>query len=271
MNALFNGKFADEWTQSRALHFGDGAFRTLLVWDGQIADWDLHLQKLSQDCIALQLKMPEASLLRAEAEQLSHQCKRAALKIIVWRQTEGRGYGSRTEETDRVVLVQPAPAYPLTHWTTGVRTFLCSLRLAAQPALAGIKHLNRLEQVLASRDWPNDREEGILCDCEGNLISGVRSNLFWVTQGMLRTPSLDTCGVSGIMRNKIMQRCRVNHLNVSEATMSYEALHKADEVFICNSLLGIWPVRQFENHIWQAPGPMTLKLQDALNHPRLTE
>lgn len=271
MGALLNGEPAGEWTQLRALHFGDGVFRTILVWEGRALDWDAHLQKLSQDCAALQLKMPDASLLTTEAERLIRQCKRAALKIIVCRQTEGRGYGSGTEEVERILLVQPPPVYSATNWTSGISAFRCNVALAHQPALAGIKHLNRLEQVMASRHWPKGMDEGILCDQTGHPICGTRTNLFWAKQGEIFTPSLDACGVSGMMQNKIMQLAVLGKIKIRSRCITWEELLQADEMFLSNSLVGIWPVRQLEDRLWQAPGPETLKLQSALNHPRVVE
>lgn len=271
MKALLNGKVTGELIQSRGLHFGDGVFRTLLIWRGQPVDWDLHMQKLSQDCTALQLKMPDIRLLRAEADQLTHQSDRAVLKIILCRRYEGRGYASETEEVDRLLLLQLAPLFPLAHWTEGIQLFVCGISLSPQPALAGIKHLNRLEQVLASRHWPKDMDEGILCDKEGCPVSGTRTNLFWIKNGTLHTPLLHSCGVSGVMRKKIMLLSYSNKIMVTEVTAPMDHLHQADEVFVTNSLLGIWPVRQLENRTWHAPGPITQRLQIALNHPRLAE
>lgn len=269
MNALFNGDSTGVLAQSRGLHFGDGVFRTMLIWNGQPLDWLLHLEKLSSDCAALQLKMPNPDLLRAEADQLAQRHQRAVLKILITRQSEGRGYRSATEESDRLLLLQPAPRFPETHWTQGICAFKSPLPLAHQPALAGIKHLNRLEQVLASRQWPTGMDEGILCDQSGRPVCGTRSNLFWVKDGVLYTPALNQCGVAGMMRGKIMQLNDQHQNNKSIVMKDWETLLNADEIFVCNSLIGIWPVRQLEQRQWLVPGPMTRSLQERLGHPRL--
>lgn len=269
MNALFNGDKAGALVESRGLHFGDGVFRTLLVWDAQPLDWQLHLEKLANDCAALQLNMPDVDLLRLEANQLAQDRQRAVLKILVTRQNEGRGYRSMTEQSERLLLLQAAPSYPETHWTRGVCAFKSSLQLAHQPALAGVKHLNRLEQVLASRRWPMDMDESILCDQAGQPVSGTRSNLFWVKNGVIYTPALDQCGVAGMMRGKIMQLIDRHQANNCVVMKDWETLLDADEIFLCNSLMGIWPVRQLEQRQWFSPGEVTRSLQARLAHPRL--
>lgn len=270
MTALFNGQQGGGWAQSRGLHYGDGVFRTILVWDAQPLDWGQQMDKLSSDCAALDLDMPDSTLLHSEAAQLAAGQARAVLKIIVMRKAGGRGYRANTRAADRLLLTYPAPRFDARCWDIGIDAFSPELRLAAQPALAGVKHLNRLEQVLASRDWPENADEGILCDQAGCLIGGTRSNLFWVDSGKLYTPSLEESGVSGMMRNKIIKLGDTMQLATSVIKAPLAALREADEAFISNSLIGIWPLRRFEGREWFGPGAMTLKLVDALNHPRLT-
>lgn len=269
MNILFNGQPSADLAQSRGLHYGDGVFRTILIWDAQRVDWDLHMQKLSADCAVLDLDMPDHSLLQAEALQLAAGQARAVLKIIVMRRAGGRGYRAGTRSADRLLMSYPAPAFEARCWEPGIHAFSVALRLSSQPALAGLKHLNRLEQVLASRDWPEGADEGILCDQAGNLVSGTRSNLFWVRSGQLFTPALDESGVSGMMRNKIINLGKTMQVATSEVKAPPSVLQEADEAFVCNSLIGIWPLRRFDSRQWPCPGAVTLKLSSALKHPRL--
>jgi 4-amino-4-deoxychorismate lyase len=149
----------------------------------------------------------------------------------------------------------------------GIRAFRSPVTLARQPLLAGAKHLNRLEQVLASRDWPDGADEGILCDAEDHAICGTRSNLFWVREGRLGTPPLDTCGVRGVMRHTILELARQQNLNVELRDLHWTALQQADEVFVCNSLIGLWPVRWLGERALAAPGPVTALLLKALGLP----
>lgn len=269
MNALFNGQTAGEWALSRGLHFGDGLFRTLLIWDEKPLDWHRHMQKLAEDCVALQLQMPEASILEAEALQLARGQQRAVLKILVVRKSEGRGYSSTTNESDRLLILQSAPRYPFDHWKQGIKIFKSPIKLATQTALAGVKHLNRLEQVLASRYWPEGMDESILCNDTDQPICGTRTNLFWVTAGKVYTPPMDQCGVAGVMRSKIIQLNEKYKINMHIEMASWEDLHEADEVFVCNALIGLWPIRQLEHRHWSETGPVSQLLQDRLNHPKL--
>lgn len=269
MSALFNGEPAGDWTQLRGLHYGDGVFRTLLIWKGQVIDWDLQFKKLSADCTALDLKIPDAIQLYAESKKIAAEQDKAVLKIIVMRKQGGRGYRYTSSASDRLVLSYAAPLYSPECWDVGIETFACTFKLAVQPALAGIKHLNRLEQVMASRQWPDHADEGILCNEAGLLVSGTRSNLFWVKNNVLCTPSLDESGVSGMMRNKILALAESLGITTSVIKSSVAELTLADEAFVTNSLIGIWPLRQHQSRQWTSPGVVTFKLSNALQHPRL--
>lgn len=270
MSALFNGVPAQDWARSRGLHYGDGVFRTILILDGRLIDWPLQLAKLSADCAAVYLDMPDIDLLQAEAEKLAVKQTTAVLKVMVMRQPGGRGYQFETQNSDRLLIRYPAPQYPARCWDLGVETFCSDFRLASQAALAGVKHLNRLEQVLASRNWPEAADEAILCNQVEQLISGTRSNLFWVRAGVLCTPSLEESGVSGMMRNKILALAESMRLPTSIVKAPRAELELSDEAFLSNSLIGIWPIHRFEQREWMAAGPITQKLSVALNHPRLS-
>ena len=269
--ALLNGApLAEALMLSRGLHYGDGVFRTLLKYDGQLIDSRLQLLKLAHDASALGLESPAAEVLLGEAASISAATTSGVIKILLLRGGAGRGYAPPAEQTgcvDRLLLAYPLPAYPAQHWKQGIDAFRCGLRLGRQPALAGIKHLNRLEQVLASRDWPAGAVEGILCDERGAPVCGTRSNLFWVQGGRLHTPALDGCGVAGMMRDKVLASATALGLEVRVESRPWSKLLDADEAFVCNSLIGIWPLRSLEQRVWQAPGPVSSRLISVLRHP----
>lgn len=267
--ALYNGGSPGaELAWSRGLHYGDGVFRTALIWEGAVVDLDRQLQLLAQDAQALDLRPPSAALLRSEVAQLAAGIERGVLKLLLWRREGGRGYAPTTADCDRLLLRSPAPSYPASHWERGVRLVHSAHVLADQPRLAGIKHLNRLDQVLASAAL-RDAEEAFLCDARGHPVSGTRSNLFWVVNGGLQTPALNHCGIRGMMRGKIMDLARQLGLAVDTGDAGVEALRRADEVFVCNSLIGLWPVAELDGEARPAPGPVTQRLLAALQHPRL--
>lgn len=268
--ALYNGQDAGPIAGSRGLHYGDGVFRTLLIHDGEIRDWTRQLGKLLADAQALRLQPPEPALLHAESQRLAEDHAHAVLKIILTRRDEGaRGYRSASDDCDRLLQISAAPRYPEYCWGLGIAAFRSAVQLAEQPMLAGIKHLNRLEQVLASRDWPAQAGEGILGNAQGHVICGTRSNLFWCDGEVLYTPDLRGCGVAGMMRERVLDLAREIGIQARVAHATWQQLSQVQEAFVTNSLIGIWPLRSLDAHSWPAPGPITRRLQAALNHPRL--
>jgi 4-amino-4-deoxychorismate lyase len=268
--ALFNGQpDATALAWHRGLHYGDGVFRTSLVYAGRCVDLDLQVDKLRRDAQALGLRPPPAAALATEAAALAAGTPRAALKMLLLRAGAERGYRSEADACDRLLCRYPAPEFPAARWERGIRAFRSDFRLAAQPALAGIKHLNRLEQVLASRAWQEGADEGIVADAEGRPVSGTRSNLFWVAAGVLRTPALETCGVAGLMRDKVLAAAAALGQPVTVGPASWEELESAEEAFVTNSMVGLWPLSSLDSRAWHAPGPVTRRLSEHLRHPRL--
>jgi 4-amino-4-deoxychorismate lyase len=265
---LFNGGPVPELASHRALHYGDGVFRTCLIYDSQVIDIEDQLQLLSADAARLGLAPADRSVVRAEAHRLAAGQGVAVLKILLLRAGQARGYGAEGATTDRMLCRYAAPAYPAAAWDPGVTVCRASLHLASQPALAGIKHLNRLEQVLASRDWPADAEEALLADADGQPVCGTRTNLFWVKGATLLTPPLDRCGVAGHMRAKVLALAPAVGVPVRVQRGSWDEVEAADEVFLTNSLIGIWPVARLAQRRWAAPGPVTRRLAERLAHPR---
>jgi 4-amino-4-deoxychorismate lyase len=141
---------------------------------------------------------------------------------------------------------------------------VCDLRLALQPRLAGIKHLNRLEQIMARAEWEEQYEEGLLLDYNGQLIEGTMSNLFLVRDRALYTPSLDSCGVAGVVRSVVLDLAVESGVRAARQALTLTDLEAAQEVFLCNSLIGIWPVVSVADQFDFTVGPLTQALQGAL-------
>ncbi|MEW5904212.1 MAG: aminodeoxychorismate lyase [Pseudomonadota bacterium] len=240
---LVNGKPADSIpVEDRGLLYGDGVFRTLRAHAGQPANWSRHYRKLQQDCTALGMVFPDASVWLDDIARLSVQGD-AVLKLIVTRGAGERGYAPIVSACPtRIVACYPAPA-PVTR---PVDLHLCQIRLARQPRLAGIKHLNRLENVLAAQECQQaGKPEGVLLDEADNVISGTRSNLFMVTQQRLLTPDLSQCGVAGVQRERVMAWAAAQAVPCTVSRLSLQALREAEEIFLVNSVFGIWPVATF--------------------------
>jgi 4-amino-4-deoxychorismate lyase len=236
----------------RGLAFGDGVFRTLLIRNGRPMCWSRHYRKLRADCEALELPCPDSDTLATELLQAANGRQDGAARIIVTRGTGPRGYKTPTRrEPSRIVSVSPLPVHPQAFRETGVRVHRCRLRLAIQPRLAGVKHLNRLENVLARMEWSEpDIAEGLLADAEARLTEGISSNLFIIRGGRLETPDLSRCGVSGVTRERVMEAALEERVPLRVAVLSWQDLLESDEAVLVNSLIGAWQIRSMGQHTW---------------------
>ncbi|PMR79556.1 aminodeoxychorismate lyase [Halomonas urumqiensis] len=225
----------------RGAAYGDGLFETVLVRDGQPQLWLAHVERLARGCAVLGIPVPE----RAELERLLAAAPPGlqVLKLVLTRGSGGRGYRPPLPPTPRL-RHQWLPFAPDTrNWVEGVRVRLCHLRLGSQPLLAGLKHLNRLENVMARAEWSDDAiAEGLLTDSDDRLVEATAMNLFWQRDGRLQTPWLGRCGVAGTLRDTLIER-----LGIDEVDVSVNELRKASAVWVGNSVQGIWPVRDLED------------------------
>lgn len=265
---LINGQATDTLSAlDRGLHYGDGLFETLAISKGMPVHWTRHLQRLLQGCDRLGFAAPDTAALTVEAQHLCAGQARAVLKIIVTRGAGGRGYRSAASaQPTRIMARYPWPDYPPTNARDGVHVRLCSTRLGSNPALAGVKHLNRLEQVMARAEWTDATiAEGLMFDQHDHVIEGTMSNLFLVRDGQLITAELTHCGVAGIVRGLVLERAAQQGIACSVRPVPRDELFGADELFLCNSLLGIWPVRAVEAQRY-VPGPVTRALMQTMNY-----
>jgi 4-amino-4-deoxychorismate lyase len=232
----------------RGLQYGDGLFETIAVVNGRPRLWHSHMERLEEGCRRLRLPPPDLQLLADEAGQVLQGREGAILKLLITRGPGGRGYRVPEEPAvTRVTAVFPAPDYPAHFYDEGIAVRLCETPLGHSPALAGIKHLNRLEQVVARSEW-NDPgiPEGLMLDVDGNVAEGTMSNVFLRRGDRLQTPPVNRCGVAGVMRKWVMEHGCGLGLQVEVSPITLEAIHGADEVFLTNAVIGIWPVRRLE-------------------------
>ena len=265
---LVNGEHAAVFpVRDRGLQYGHGLFETIAIKQGQPQYWDQHMARLINGCTQLAMKAPDLSLLKKEAQQLSGQSDKAVLKIIYTCGEGGRGYRA-PEMTlpNRILSISEWPDYPEANCRTGVVVQLCENRLGSNQALAGIKHLNRLEQVLARSEWADPEiAEGLMLDTQGLLIEGTMSNVFFVKNNTLCTPSLSQCGVAGVMRLLVLELAETLGINTYIDDFTPEDISQADEVFLTNSLIEIWPVKKVlfeEPVIYDQPGSITSTLME---------
>lgn len=239
----------------RGLAYGDGVFRTLRTQAGQPLWWRDHYATLAADSAALSLACPDEAVLRAEVCRVAAAAE-GVVKIVLTRGSGARGYAPPADpRCTRIVLSAPLPPHALGDSPADITARWCTLRLARQPRLAGIKHLNRLENVLARAEW-NDPEvfEGLLCDDDGAVIGGVMSNVFWAKAGELFTPDLSQCGVAGVARGRLLRAMARRGVPVHVGRLRPAAILAADEVVICNSVIGVRRVARLDDRIWPATG-----------------
>jgi 4-amino-4-deoxychorismate lyase len=201
---------------------------------------------------------PEPVLLWREALEVSRGMAEAVIRITLTRGEGERGYAlPASPRPTRIVAAFAPPQVAASIYVEGIRMRVCALRLSEQPLLAGIKQLNRLEQILARAEWSDPAiVEGVLCDSQGRVISATMANLFARVEGGWLTPALDRCGVAGVARAEVLHVCP--QIRVGELTL--EALREATEVFVSSSVRGILPVCALENCHYE-PGAVTRQLQ----------
>ena len=250
INGSFNGAIS---AHDRGLAYGDGVFRTLKVVNGLPEHWPLHYQTLVKDCSAIGIVCPSAEVFISDFKQLSTvDDVVSVVKIIVTRGEGERGYKPPAITMPmRVMIKSSLPDYPDSYESEGIKLHLCETRIAHQPVLAGVKHLNRLENVLARMEWHDSNvAEGLMLDVAGNVIECTAANIFARFGDVLVTPKLDLCGVAGITRQRILSNTHKLKLKTAIETMDLNKLLKADEVVICNSLFITWQVRTLANKTW---------------------
>lgn len=248
----------------RGFQFGDGLFETLAVSQGTPLLWEQHMRRLFHGAKRLGIAAPSESLLRDESRQLCHAAERGVLKIIVTRGISHRGYAPVAEALPtRTVSLSAWPDYPARHRDHGVTVQFCRTMIARNRDLAGLKHLNRLEQVLARAELSQDCAEGLLLDEQGSVIEGTMTNVFTVSQGTLLTPDLSFSGVAGIVRELVLERAAALSIACRVLTLKPQDILNAEEVFLTNSLIGLWPVCRIESQKYPV-GRITRRIQEAI-------
>lgn len=233
----------------RGLRYGDGCFETMAIKNGHIRLWKRHYRRLSEGCkrLKIQLGIDENDLV-SELQRLIGGVDQAVLRLTVTRGSDQSGYRfDDNQVANRIASLLPPRKYPASHARDGVTVHLCTTRLSRNPALAGIKHLNRLEQVLARDEWRDEYVEGLLCDDRGYVVEGTITNLFCVEQGKVVTPMLDENGVAGVMRAEVIDRLRQLGVECNEIRIDRERLSAAEACFLTNALIGVWPVASIDN------------------------
>lgn len=244
----------------RGLAYGDGLFETMRAHRGDVPWWDAHWARLMRGAARLRLPLPGPDFVRGQAQALLDGVDAGVLKLIVTRGSGGRGYAPKDAEPAWMLSSHPLPPAS----AEGLALRWCATRLAIQPALAGLKHCNRLEQVLARAEWQDagaadrDADEGVVLDAEGWVVGATSANLFALIDGRWVTPRVDRCGVAGVCREWVS-----SDLRAEEVRLAPQQLESAESVFLCNAVRGILPVARLGERAW-APHPRVSALRGRL-------
>jgi 4-amino-4-deoxychorismate lyase len=247
----------------RGLEFGDGLFETIAVVAGRPRLLERHLARLAAGCARLGIAAPPSDAVAAELARAAATPGTGVVKLILTRGEGGRGYAADAAAAPRRWLAAlPARPRPAALARDGIAVRPLATRLAEQPLLAGLKHLNRLEQVLGRRELAAGpaAEEGLMLDVQGRLVCGTMTNVFAVIDSRLTTPALERAGVAGVVRGALIDAWRAAGTAVDVRDVDPAELDRASEVFVTNALVGVWPVARLGARAL-GPGPRAREAQ----------
>lgn len=250
----------------RGFAYGDGLFETMLAHAGTLPWWPRHRRRLAAGAARLGIIMPADALLDAALGEALGRAPDAVVKLILSRGSGARGYAPEAGARPTLaVSVAPAP----TPSNAALAVDVLDLRLGVQPALAGLKHLNRLEQVLGAREAAaRGLDEGLMADADGRLIGGTRSNLFARVGGRWITPPVDRAGVAGCTRGLLLEAWPA----LAEGELRVDALPRLEALFLANAVRGILPAGRCGGRALDpAPGLLDARAALAASHPSFRE
>ena len=246
----------------RGLHYGDGLFETIALRGGRLQFWQAHLQRMQLGCQRLGLPAIETQQWLDDIGALDA-TDDAVIKLMLTRGSGGRGYRApNSVQCTRAVAMYEMPGHIEARRAAGVKLHICKTPVSSNSQLAGIKHLNRLDSVLARNEWHDEEiAEGLMCDDLGHVIEGTMSNVFMVQNRILYTPILKKAGIEGIIRNRVIELAKQLGFVVQQIAMDRKRLMTMDEIFVTNSIIGIWPVIDIEGQHFKRGEVTELMLQ----------
>lgn len=261
-NNLLNGIATDYLNiNDRAIQYGDGVFETILCHSNKLYYWEQHFQRLQLSAEKLNIPCPDEQLLLDDIIKLLSNADNTeenayTIKIILTRGVSDRGYKyPKHLNPNRIVSyssIDSGYSSVLSNNLLSGELYLCEQQVSINENLAGLKHLNRLENVLARNEWNDAAKgdkivDGVMLNANQNVIEGTMSNIFAVKNQQLFTPCLMLSGVNGIMRNVVMGLAAENNIVTTNVNLTLNELLSMDEIFICNSLIGMKAVTKFLN------------------------
>jgi 4-amino-4-deoxychorismate lyase len=242
----------------RGLQYGDGLFETMSAQDGRVRHFERHMERLAEGGRRLGLPVPDPSLVAAECERALAGLGAGSVKLMVTRGPGPRSYRPPADPAVTRIVVSSAPK-PRNDPEEGIVVRLCDTPLGLNPRLAGIKHLNRLEQVLACAEWDDPAiAEGLMSSVDGRIVCATAANVFLVREGRLLTPAIRDCGVAGVMRGVVLAAAREAGIDSEILDVRLVDFSAADEVFLTNAITGVRPVGEILGlRRYTAPGDVT--------------
>ena len=283
VNSLINGVASDYLTiNDRSIHYGDGLFETILCSNNKLYYWSQHFQRLQDSAQQLKIACPQEQVLLDDITRLLEENKPEsgsasevawAIKIIVSRGAGERGYKfSKNITSSRLVLLSSLDAEHsslLSQQLLSGELFICKQQVSINENLAGLKHLNRLENVMARNEW-NDKArnsfiDGLMLNANQHVIEGTMSNLFAIKDKQLFTPELNLSGVNGIMREMIIDLASKNNIKTSLINLTLDDLTAMDELFISNSLIAMKAVTKLGDSLYKDQAVANMIFSELLN------
>lgn len=250
----------------RGLHYGDGLFETIACVAGKLQFWGEHLQRMLDGAERLNMQVETIANFEQDVSAMLKQysIENGVIKLMLTRGQSERGYRFPSpQKNTRIVIVSKTPEYPVTFKTEGIAACFCQHPVSKNNRLAGIKHLNRLDNVLARNEWKDEYQEGLMLDEDGHVVEGTMSNLFAIKNNELFTPLLNHSGVNGIIREQVLSIAQELGIEILISEIKKEDLKSMGEIFVCNSVIGIWPVKSLGDSDYKI-GSLTKIFSEAL-------
>lgn len=255
----------------RGLAYGDGLFSTMKVQYGKVQLWDFHLQRLQLGAQKLFFPEVDWALLTDDVQSVAKSVadkKESVIKIILTRGSGGRGYSTQgCDSPQRIISSSAYPDFYHQWQKEGVKLILCESQLSSNKQLAGLKTLNRLEQVLIKNELESKQAvEGIVCDNQGYVIEACTANLFIYLDNHWQTPLLESSGVAGVQRRQLMSKAKQSGIEIIEKRIHIDNLKNAQAICLTNALMGLVPVNQYQQHCFDQKSLQRCKtLQSLIN------
>jgi 4-amino-4-deoxychorismate lyase len=250
----------------RGLAYGHGVFETVRVSKSAASLLNLHITRLVNGSKTLGISIDEVLVEKYFYDLLRLSHTDGIVKIIITAGSSQRGYAyNKPQGTCYIMQWFAISPIPLSIKNDGAALKKCNYRLPHSDKLAGLKHLNRLDQIIARAEWSDEFYDGLMLDQDDNIIECTSNNVFILKDEIWATPKIDRCGVAGVMREYLMSELLPSlGWKVKEINLTIHTLLAADEVFICNSINGIIPVVSVENLCVFPRGKETQKINNKL-------